>query len=159
MVSLEVGSYQHRPAQGARGGLLPTVHGCAVACGTLLLPWVLRWPLAVPHGLVPRCNPPRPTHPTHSTHPPPLPPQVRVKEYEGALREYKRENGKFFEMKERYKAAIAGLEREVEVRGAQGCLAGWNAACRAHARRGPDLMAWPCALPSCNGWPSISLHV
>lgn len=43
--------------------------------------------------------------------------QVRVKELEGALREYKKENGRFFEMKERYKAAIAGLEREVEVRG------------------------------------------
>lgn len=53
----------------------------------------------------------------------PLALQVRVKEYEGALREYKRENGKFFEMKERYKAAIAGLEKEVEVRGSGRCLA------------------------------------
>ena len=56
--------------------------------------------------------------------PPPAPaaclparPQVRLKEFEGALREYKKENGKFFEMKERYKASIAGLEKEVQVRG------------------------------------------
>ncbi|PSC75424.1 hypothetical protein C2E20_1600 [Micractinium conductrix] len=42
--------------------------------------------------------------------------EVRLKEYEGALREYKKENGKFFEMKERYKATIAGLEREVQAK-------------------------------------------
>lgn len=42
--------------------------------------------------------------------------QVRLKEYEGALREYKKENSKFFEAKERYKATIASLEREVQVR-------------------------------------------
>jgi hypothetical protein len=50
---------------------------------------------------------------------------VRLKEFEGALREYKKENGKFFEMKERYKASIAGLEKEVQVRA--GCArAGWR---------------------------------
>ncbi len=70
------------------------------------------------------CTSPSPhTHtPTH-TPAAPAPLQVRVKEYEGALREYKRENGKFFEMKERYKAAIAGLEKEVEVRGRERCRA------------------------------------
>lgn len=47
---------------------------------------------------------------------------MRIKEYEGALREYKRENGKAYEMKERYKAAIAGLEREVQVRRWGCCL-------------------------------------
>jgi hypothetical protein len=41
---------------------------------------------------------------------------VRLKEYEGALREYKKENGRFFEAKERYKATIAGLEREVQAK-------------------------------------------
>ena len=51
---------------------------------------------------------------------PPPPVQVRLKEFEGALREYKKENGKFFEMKERYKASIAGLEKEVQVRA--GCV-------------------------------------
>lgn len=45
---------------------------------------------------------------------------MRLKEYEGALREYKRENGKFFEMKERYKTTIAGLEKDVQVGGAVG---------------------------------------
>jgi hypothetical protein len=50
---------------------------------------------------------------------------VRLKEYEGALREYKKENGRFFEAKERYKATIAGLEREVQVGSAVICgLAG-----------------------------------
>ena len=73
-----------------------------------------------------RCGAPTPTptqplrHPArHPHHPHPRrhqTPQVRLKEYEGALREYKRENAKFFEAKERYKAAIAGLEREVQVR-------------------------------------------
>lgn len=58
----------------------------------------------------------------HQTPHPPLPSpnppaQVRLKEYEGALREYKRENAKFFEAKERYKATIAGLEKEVQVGG------------------------------------------
>ena len=40
---------------------------------------------------------------------------VRAQETEGALREYKRENAKFFEVKERYKGALAGLEAEVQV--------------------------------------------
>lgn len=96
--------------------------------------------------------------------------QVRLKEYEGALREYKKENGKFFEMKvrrgllaccrtvklwgtsaplakershspgsrffvpwpqERYKATIAGLEREVQVGGPVGKV--WVRCCGAHS--------------------------
>ena len=43
---------------------------------------------------------------------------VRAQETEGALREYKRENAKFYEVKERYKGALAGLEAEVQVRAA-----------------------------------------
>lgn len=42
--------------------------------------------------------------------------QVKLRELEGVLREYKKENSKFFEMKERYKATIAALERQVQVR-------------------------------------------
>ena len=43
-----------------------------------------------------------------------------MKEYADALREYKRENSKFFEVKERYKGAIAALEKDLQVRGALG---------------------------------------
>lgn len=41
--------------------------------------------------------------------------QVRLKEYADALKEYKRENSKFFEVKERYKGAIAALEKDLQV--------------------------------------------
>lgn len=41
--------------------------------------------------------------------------QVRNKEYADALKEYKRENSKFFEVKERYKGAIAALEKDLQV--------------------------------------------
>jgi hypothetical protein len=39
-----------------------------------------------------------------------------LKQVEGALTDYKAENRKFFDMKERYKSIIAGLEKEVQVR-------------------------------------------
>lgn len=50
------------------------------------------------------------------------------------LRDYKRENSRFFDMKERFKARIAGLEQDLQVRacawvrvhgfGCVGCICG-----------------------------------
>ncbi|KAL4859646.1 hypothetical protein ACK3TF_000728 [Chlorella vulgaris] len=42
--------------------------------------------------------------------------EVRLKQVEGALTDYKAENRKFFDMKERYKSIIAGLEKEVQAK-------------------------------------------
>lgn len=52
-------------------------------------------------------------------------PQVRLKEYTDALKEYKRENSKFFEVKERYKGAIAALEKDLQVGWLVGSLGCW----------------------------------
>ncbi len=57
-------------------------------------------------------DPPLPSHHTSSL---PARTQVKLKELEAVLRQYKAENSKFFEMKERYKSRIAALERQVQV--------------------------------------------
>ena len=46
-----------------------------------------------------------------------------MRELEGVLKQYKSENEKFFGVKERYKASIAGLEKDLAVR-VQGAGAG-----------------------------------
>jgi len=45
--------------------------------------------------------------------------QVRLKEVEGILGQYKTENEKFFKLKEKYKATIASLERELRKKEAE----------------------------------------
>ena len=45
--------------------------------------------------------------------------QVRVRELEGVLREYQRENAKFGEVKERYKAALAAVRGDLAARDAE----------------------------------------
>jgi hypothetical protein len=44
---------------------------------------------------------------------------VRVRELEGVLREYQRENAKFGEVKERYKAALAAVRGDLAARDAE----------------------------------------
>lgn len=56
--------------------------------------------------------------------------QVKLKDLEGVLLQYKRENSKFFDVKERYKATIAALEKDVLVGVPFGQLQfAWNPYC------------------------------
>ncbi len=67
----------------------------------------------------PCISPPPPTHPPFSVAQV-VALQVRARELEAVLGQYKRENGRFFEVKERYKATIMGLEGRVKVGGWRG---------------------------------------